>query len=198
MRPSAQDDMRMRDTTAHAVYPHPAGRLSDLLGAVVRAIPIPAKSPTTFQAPRLSDDQIERHAVKLSDGYSATNARSRRNWTADTRTTPTNGFRRVVVAEIEAWEDARRAGGKTSRVAVETLVLSRQDGDYRTRERAGILYKTQDPAEHRRLLETVLSNCTLDRGTLCPTYSSPFNLLARGNETVDWRARLDSNQRPPA
>jgi hypothetical protein len=36
------------------------------------------------------------------------------------------------------------------------------------------------------LLETVLSNCTFDRGTLCPTYSKPFDLLIRGNETRDW------------
>jgi uncharacterized protein YmfQ (DUF2313 family) len=45
------------------------------------------------------------------------------------------------------------------------------------------LYKAQDPSEQRSLLETVLSNCTFDRGTLCPTYSKPFDLLVRGNET---------------
>jgi hypothetical protein len=36
-------------------------------------------------------------------------------------------------------------------------------------KRAGMLYKTQDSAEQRRLLESVLSNCTFDRGSLCPT-----------------------------
>jgi len=41
------------------------------------------------------------------------------------------------------------------------------------------------------LLEIVLSNCTFDRGTLCPTYSKPFDLLARGNETGNWLAALD-------
>jgi uncharacterized RDD family membrane protein YckC len=56
------------------------------------------------------------------------------------------------------------------------------------------LYKAQDPAEQRRLLETVLSNCTFDRGTLCPTYSKPFDLLVRGNETGDWRRGWDSSQ----
>jgi hypothetical protein len=45
------------------------------------------------------------------------------------------------------------------------------------------LYKSQNPAEQRRLLETVLSNCTFDRGTLCPTYTSPLDLLVKGNET---------------
>ena len=33
-------------------------------------------------------------------------------------------------------------------------------------------------------------------GTLCPTYSKPFDLLVRGNETGDWLLRLDSNQQP--
>ena len=30
-----------------------------------------------------------------------------------------------------------------------------------------VLYRTQNPAEQRRLLETVFSNCRLDRGSLC-------------------------------
>jgi hypothetical protein len=47
------------------------------------------------------------------------------------------------------------------------------------------LYKSQDPTEQRRLLETVLSNCAFDRGSLSPTYSLPFDLLVRGNETSD-------------
>jgi site-specific DNA recombinase len=56
---------------------------------------------------------------------------------------------------------------------------------------AEILFKSQNPTEQRRLLETLLSNCTFDRGTLCPTYSSPFDLLVRGNETGDWRRGWD-------
>ena len=63
-------------------------------------------------------------------------------------------------------------------------------------KRAEILYKSQDPAEQQRLLETVLSNCTFDSGSLCPTYSKPFDLLVRGNETGEWRGRRDSNPRP--
>ena len=65
-------------------------------------------------------------------------------------------------------------------------------------KQAVFLYETQDRAKQRRLLETVLSNCTFDRGTLCPTYTKPFDLLVRGNETGDWRGRRDSNPRPPA
>jgi hypothetical protein len=56
------------------------------------------------------------------------------------------------------------------------------------------LYKSQNSAEQRRLLETVLSNCTFDRGSLSPTYTSPFDLLVRGNQTGNWLLRLDSNQ----
>jgi len=54
-------------------------------------------------------------------------------------------------------------------------------------------YESQDPAEQRRLLETVLSNCTFDSGSLCPTYSKPFDLLVRGNETGEWRRGWDSS-----
>ena len=65
-------------------------------------------------------------------------------------------------------------------------------------KKADILYKSQNPTEQRRLLETVLSNCTFDSGTLYPTYSKPFDLFVRGNETGEWRGRRDSNPRPPA
>lgn len=60
-------------------------------------------------------------------------------------------------------------------------------------KKAEILYKSQNPAEQRRLLETVLSNCTFDRGSLKPTYTSPFDLLVKGNETGNWRRGWDSN-----
>jgi hypothetical protein len=52
---------------------------------------------------------------------------------------------------------------------------------------AEILYKSQNPAERRRLLETVLSNCSFDCGSVFPTYTSPFDLLVRGNKTGNWR-----------
>jgi site-specific DNA recombinase len=60
-------------------------------------------------------------------------------------------------------------------------------------KKAEILYRSQNPSEQRRLLETVLSNCTFDRGTLCPTYASPFDLLVKGNETGNWRRGWDSS-----
>ena len=63
-------------------------------------------------------------------------------------------------------------------------------------KQAESLYQSQNPAEQRRLLETVLSNCTFDAGTLYPTYAKPFDLLVKGNKTGDWLLRLDSNQQP--
>jgi hypothetical protein len=68
----------------------------------------------------------------------------------------------------------------------ETLELAKQ---------AGFLYQKQNATEQRRFLDTVLSNCTFDRGTLTPTYNKPFDLFVRGNETGDWRREWDSNPR---
>jgi hypothetical protein len=53
------------------------------------------------------------------------------------------------------------------------------------------LYVTQNAHEQARLLKTLLSNCTFDRGTLCPTYRKPVDLCAHGSETGDWLAALD-------
>jgi len=58
------------------------------------------------------------------------------------------------------------------------------------------LYVTQKPHEQARLVKTLLSNCTFDRGSLGPTYNKPFDLFAKGTETGDWLLRLDSNQQP--
>ena len=55
------------------------------------------------------------------------------------------------------------------------------------------LYVTQNPLEQARLLRTLLSNCTFDRGTLCPTCRKPFDLFAQGSETANWLLGLDSS-----
>jgi hypothetical protein len=63
---------------------------------------------------------------------------------------------------------------------------------------AEILDKSQVPVEQRRLLETVLSNCLFERGTLCPSYTSSFDLLVRGNELEiggERGIRAESNER---
>ena len=87
------------------------------------------------------------------------------------------------------WEDERRALETTiarldrpsaplALTGLKILELAKQ---------AVFLYRTQDPAQQRRLLDTVLSNCTFDRGSLCPTYNKPFDLFVRGNESGNWR-----------
>jgi hypothetical protein len=55
-------------------------------------------------------------------------------------------------------------------------------------------YLEEDLADRGRLLDSVLSN-TFDCGTLCPTYTKPFDQLARANETGNWRREWDSNPR---
>ena len=60
------------------------------------------------------------------------------------------------------------------------------------------LFIRQDPSQQARLLKILLSNCSFDRGSLCPIYTKPFDLFVAGNEHADWRGRRDSNPRPPA
>ncbi len=49
------------------------------------------------------------------------------------------------------------------------------------------LFLEQDRQEKRQLLDTLLSNCTFNRGTLCPTYNKPFDILAKGSEMQSMR-----------
>lgn len=51
------------------------------------------------------------------------------------------------------------------------------------------LYVAENPHEQARLVKTLLSNCSFDRGTLTPTYIKPFDLFARGSETGVWLLR---------
>jgi hypothetical protein len=47
---------------------------------------------------------------------------------------------------------------------------------------AARLFESQNSAEQGRLLKTLVSNCTFDRGSLSATYIKPFDLLVEGNE----------------
>lgn len=61
---------------------------------------------------------------------------------------------------------------------------------------ASDMYLRQNSREQRKLLDIILSNCTFYRGTLCPTYRKPFDILAKGsnsgiklgwqNEFINW------------
>jgi len=57
-------------------------------------------------------------------------------------------------------------------------------------------YVAKNPQEQARLVKTLVSNSTFDRGSLSPTYIKPFDVLANGCKTGDWLLRLDSNQQP--
>jgi site-specific DNA recombinase len=48
------------------------------------------------------------------------------------------------------------------------------------------LYSKQIPEQKNRFLRILLSNCTLQCGTLRPTYQKPFDILARGLEGREW------------
>jgi site-specific DNA recombinase len=57
-------------------------------------------------------------------------------------------------------------------------------------------YVAKNPREQARLVKTLVSNSTFDRGSLSPTYIKPFDVLANGGKTGDWLLGLDSNQQP--
>jgi hypothetical protein len=97
----------------------------------------------------------------------------------------------------EAWEEERRViEAELGRLAQpQERVSVTAERILELAKKAVFLYEKQDPGEQRRLLQPVLSNCTFDRGTLCPTYTSPFDLFAKGKETGNWRREWDSNPR---
>ena len=173
--------------------------LADLLGGTIDAIEIPAAVAEQFeqalQASQSEADQdhrdmrerVERQhralVSKLDRGYDdyVEGRISEDFWTRKSR----------------QWEDERWALeadiGRLDRSSA-SLVLPGQKV-LELAKQAGFLYRTQDPTEQRRLLDTVLSNCTFNRGSLCPTYNKPFDLFVRGNETGNWRRGWDSNPR---
>ena len=48
------------------------------------------------------------------------------------------------------------------------------------------LYKKQNSDEKNKFLRILLSNCTLDNGTVRPVYRKPFDILAKGVESKNW------------
>jgi site-specific DNA recombinase len=175
-------------------------QLSDLLDDVIRPIQItPEVAEDIATALRVTDqgaeqsrtgslrqiEQRRRAAVsKLDRGYDdfVSGRISEEFWTRKSKEWEAEAL--TCKAEQARVERPRPPATAT---AQKILELAKQ---------AEFLYRSQIPAEQRRLLETVLSNCAFDRGTLCPTYSKPFDLLVKGNETGDWLLRLDSNQQP--
>ena len=62
--------------------------------------------------------------------------------------------------------------------------------------RAHDLWEKQPQEGKRKLLETLLSNCTFDGENLDATYRKPFCWLAEGSQCSDWLPAPDSNQEP--
>jgi hypothetical protein len=48
------------------------------------------------------------------------------------------------------------------------------------------LYVSQEPREKARLLKTMVSNFTVDNGSISVSMRSPFDVLARGAKTQNW------------
>jgi hypothetical protein len=170
-------------------------RLADLLGAAVEQIQIPSEiADWIAEGVRESQSDLgltrqqslaqltQRRAVqaKLDRGY--------------------DDYLEGRISELfwrrksEEWEsELTTVAGELNRLADSTPSYApTAERILELAKNACFLYSQQDFAERRRLLDTVLSNCTFVRGTLCPTYSKPFDLFVRGNETGDWRGRRDS------
>jgi len=77
-----------------------------------------------------------------------------------------------IQQKIRAHESANTNYYKTG-VAILELANSAYD-----------MYLRQNREEQRKLLNTLLSNCTFYRGTLCPTYNKPFDILAKGSGRI--------------
>ena len=55
------------------------------------------------------------------------------------------------------------------------------------------LYLRQSVDEQRKPLDTLLLNCTFNRGTISPTYRKPFDILVQNHEKTNWRPQGDLN-----
>jgi hypothetical protein len=87
-----------------------------------------------------------------------------------------------IRAEIEKYRNASMDYVTTG---VQILELARRAYD---------LYLAQNNFERRELLNILLLNCTFYRGTLCPTYRKPFDILAKGTQTQLMRPQYHSPQ----
>lgn len=64
-------------------------------------------------------------------------------------------------------------------------------------QQAYSLYVGASPQNKRDIARSLLSNCTLNDTTLCPTYRKPFQLLRDALNTKEWGERRDLNPQPP-
>jgi site-specific DNA recombinase len=171
--------------------------LSALLGEVVQRVQIPVEI-ADWMAGSLRDSQKAAEQARQRTSAQLTKCRQ------DIQAKLGRGYEDYLEGRISDAFWARKSGAWESELTTVEAELRREsqpvhvdqlkgEQTLELAKQAGFLYKSQSPAEQRRLLDTLLSNCTFDRGTLCPTYSKPFDLLVQGNETGNWRGRRDSN-----
>jgi hypothetical protein len=166
-------------------------RLADLLGDTIAPIQITSEIAAGIaDALRTGDADVEQRRTEAIRQLE----QRRRTVTAKLD----RGYDDFVSGEIsgDLWK-RKSAEWEADLLAVETElaraeqpkqpVMATAEKILELAQKAVFLYKSQDRAEQRRLLEIVLSNCTFDRGSLSPTYNSPFDLLVRGNKSGNWR-----------
>ncbi len=92
----------------------------------------------------------------------------------------------------ELQDELRRVRTEMERHEGEPGVRSSRVPDSRTRANRVFVVSAKKPHEQARLIKTLVSNSTFDRGTLSPTYIKPFDVFATGRKTGDWLLGLDS------
>jgi hypothetical protein len=170
-------------------------RLADLLGEVVERLQIPADL-ADWIAEGLRDTQGEAEQIRRA---SVTTLTQRRRGVQTKLDRGYDDYLDGRISEAFWTRNSAEWESEVTTIDAELNRLSRPAPAYAaTGEKilelarnAMSLYEKQPFAEQRRLLDTVLSNCTFDRGTLCPSYNKPFDLFVAGNETGNWRAIRD-------
>jgi hypothetical protein len=147
--------------------------LSDRLADVIRPIQISTEiADDIAKAIRFSDGDVKSAARRSASAARSAPPRDHVEARSGLRGSARwPNLRRLLGAEIEGVGGG--VGGCERREGAIRDAATRLDGHGRKilelARRAENLYKSQDLAEQRRLLETVLSNCTFDSGSVCPT-----------------------------
>jgi hypothetical protein len=176
-------------------------RLADLLGDVIQSVQIPSEvADCLAEQLRASNTAVEQQRQRSLDPLThrcrTVQAKLDRGYEDYLESKISDAFWTRKSQEWEAeltlidGEMCRLGRPATDHVVTGEKILE-------LAKNAHFLYKSQDPPEQRRLVETVLSNCTFDRGSLCPTYSKPFALFVEGNQTGNWRREWESFHRTP-
>jgi site-specific DNA recombinase len=176
--------------------------LADLLGALVERIHVPTEIADAIA------DELRRSQDDL-EGARLTELASLKMRRAGLRKKLDRAYDDYLEGRVtdELW--TRRSEEWEGELAIVTAEIARAEAAVpcyvvkgekilELAKTARFLYSEQDFGERRRLLDSLLSNCTFDRGSLYPTYIKPFDILVKGAETGNWRGRRDSNPRPLA